>query len=708
MSISELLRIAAHLDPAGRDLVQRAYERAVVAHTGQRRLSGGDYVQHPLEVASILADLTLDGSTIAAALLHDTVEDTPLTLEEIRRDFGPDVAHLVEGVTKLSRISFRSAQQIQAENIRKMLLAMAEDLRVVLIKLADRLHNMRTLDPLPEIKRRRIAKETLDIYAPLAHRLGIGQIKWELEDLAFRHLEPEAYAEVVSRVARKRQERERLVSDLREILGRELEKIDMRAEITGRPKHMYSIHQKMTKDEKDFSQIYDLLAIRVLVDSVKDCYGVLGVVHSLWKPLPGRFKDFIAMSKSNGYQSLHTTVISHSGEPIEIQIRTFEMHRIAEFGVAAHWAYKEGTEGPIDQKLSWLRLLMEWQKEVVDAESFVDAVRVDLFQDEVFVFSPKGDVYNLPAGSTPVDFAYRVHTEVGHRCLGGKVNGRMVPLDYELKNGEIVEILTTKAPHGPSRDWLNFVKSASARERIRKWFKSQAREENVAKGRDLLEKELLRMHRLTLAQLPEGKLEEMARAAHFQGVEDFLAAVGYGDASPHSVVMRMALAPAGDDDILRSIPLLPQVRPSPRVLVRGERGVLTRLAPCCQPVPGDAIVGYTTRGKGVTVHRRDCVNAINAQEEARVVPVDWDSETGVLFPVAIKIEAWDRTGLLRDITTVIAENRVNMSSCSVHVYNDKTAVVSATVEIDSLSQLSRLLEKLESVRDVHTVAREAS
>ncbi len=689
-------------------MVQRAYERAAVAHTGQRRLSGEDYVQHPLEVASILADLTLDGSSIAAALLHDTVEDTPLTLDEIRKEFGPDVAHLVEGVTKLSRISFRSAQQIQAENIRKMLLAMAEDLRVVLIKLADRLHNMRTLDPLPEVKRRRIAKETLDIYAPLAHRLGIGQIKWELEDLAFRHLEPEAYAEVVSRVARKRQERERLVSDLREILGRELEKIDMPAEITGRPKHMYSIHQKMSRDEKDFSQIYDLLAIRVLVDSVKDCYGVLGVVHSLWKPLPGRFKDFIAMPKSNGYQSLHTTVISHSGEPIEIQIRTFEMHRVAEFGVAAHWAYKEGDDGPIDQKLSWLRLLMEWQKEVVDAESFVDAVRVDLFQDEVFVFSPKGDVYNLPKGSTPVDFAYRVHTEVGHRCLGGKVNGRMVPLDYELKNGEIVEILTSKAPHGPSRDWLNFVKSASARERIRKWFKSQAREENVAKGRDLLEKELHRMHRLTLAQLPEGKLEEMARAAHFQSADDFLAAIGYGDVSPHSVVMRMALSPAGDDDILRSIPLLPQVRPSPRVLVRGERGVLTRLAPCCQPVPGDAIIGYTTRGKGVTVHRRDCVNAVNAQEEARVVPVDWDSEAGVLFPVAIKIEAWDRTGLLRDITTVIAENRVNMSSCAVHVYDDKTAVVTATVEIDSLSQLSRLLEKLESVRDVHTVAREAS
>jgi GTP pyrophosphokinase len=561
------------------------------------------------------------------------------------------------------------------------------------------------------VKRRRIAKETMEIYAPLAHRLGIGQIKWELEDLAFRHLEPDAYTEMVGRVSSKRQEREQHVSDLKEILGRELEKIDMRAEITGRPKHMYSIWQKMTRDEKDFSQIFDLLAIRVLVDSVKDCYGVLGVVHSLWKPLPGRFKDFVAMPKSNGYQSLHTTVVTHTGEPIEIQIRTFEMHRTAEFGVAAHWAYKDGdraADGRFDKKLSWLRLLMDWQKEVTDAESFVDAVRVDLFQDEVFVFSPKGDVYNLPAGSTPVDFAYRVHTEVGHRCIGAKVNGRMVPLDYEMKNGEIVDILTSKAPHGPTRDWLNFVKSASARERIRKWFKSQAREENVAKGRDLLEKELHRMHRLTLAQLPEGKLDEMARLSHFHSAEDFLAAIGYGDVSTHSVVMRMALAPAGDDDILRSIPLIPNIRPTPRVLVRGEKGVLTTIAACCQPVPGDAITGYTTRGKGVTVHRRDCVNAINAPDEARVVPVDWESETGHLYPVAIKIEAWDRTGLLRDIATVVAENRVNMSSASVHVYDDKTAVVSTTVEIDSLAQLSRLMEKLEAVRDVHTVARDAS
>ena len=709
MTVSELLRVADHLDPAGQQMVRKAYERAAKAHTGQRRLSGEEYVNHPLEVAAILADLELDAETISAALLHDTVEDTALTADEVEREFGPEVARLVDGVTKLGRIALRSDQQQQAENIRKMMVAMAEDLRVVLIKLADRLHNMRTLDPLPEVKRRKISRETLDIYAPLAHRLGIGQIKWELEDLAFRNLEPDAYEDVVKRIARKRHDRETLVSDLREILARELEKVGIQAEITGRPKHIYSVWQKMTRENKDFSEIYDLSAMRVHVDSVRDCYGVLGVVHSLWKPVPGRFKDYIAMPKSNGYQSLHTTVITHTGEPIEIQIRTHEMHRVAEFGVAAHWTYKEGgKDASFDQKLSWLRSLLEWQNEVGDAESFLDTVKVDLFQDEVYVFTPKGDVLNLPADSTPVDFAYRIHTEVGHRCIGAKVNGRMVPLDYALQNGEIVEVLTSKSPHGPSRDWLNFVKSASAKERIRKWFKSQSREENVAKGRDLLDKELHRMHRVNLADLSDEKLDEIAALHKYGAVDDFLAAIGYGDLSTHSVVMRMAPSldtPGGD---LRPIPLIPNVQPTPRVLVHGEKGVLTKIAPCCQPVPGDAIVGYTTRGKGVTVHRVDCINAVNAQDQARVVPVDWDSEATHIYPVAIKIEAWDRQGLLRDIATVVAENRVNMSSLEVHVYDDKTAVVSTTVEIDSLAQLSRLMEKLEGVKDVHTVAREAS
>jgi GTP diphosphokinase / guanosine-3',5'-bis(diphosphate) 3'-diphosphatase len=709
MTVSELLRIADHLDRKDQEMVRRAYERALAAHAGQWRLSGEEYVNHPMEVAAILADLELDAETLAAALLHDTVEDTPLTSEAVEQEFGPEVARLVDGVTKLGRISLRSDQQQQAENIRKMMVAMAEDLRVVLIKLADRLHNMRTLDPLPEVKRRKISRETLDIYAPLAHRLGIGQIKWELEDLAFRNLEPDAYEDVAKRIARKRNERERLVTDLSEVLARELEKVGIAAEITGRPKHIYSVWQKMTRDQKDFTEIYDLSAIRVLVDSVRDCYGVLGVVHSLWKPVPGRFKDYVAMPKSNGYQSLHTTVITHTGEPIEIQIRTHEMHRVAEFGVAAHWTYKEGgKDASFDQKLSWLRSLLEWQSEVGDAESFVDTVKIDLFQDEVYVFTPKGDVLNLPAGSTPVDFAYRIHTEVGHRCVGSKVNGRMVPLDYELKNGEIVEIVTTKAPHGPSRDWLSFVKSASAKERIRKWFKSQRREENVAKGRDLLDKELHRMHRVALADLPEAKLGEIAAAHKFATPDDFLAAIGYGDLSPHAVVMRMALTTDGAGADIRSIPLIPNVQATPSVQVRGVTGLLTKIAPCCQPVPGDPIVGYTTRGRGVTVHRADCINAINAQDQARVVPVDWDVAANHLYPVAIKIEAFDRQGLMRDIATVIAENHVNMSALDVKVHEDKTAVVSATVEIDSLAQLSRLMEKIEGVRDVHTVAREAS
>jgi guanosine-3',5'-bis(diphosphate) 3'-pyrophosphohydrolase len=716
VTVSELLRVAEHLPTEDRELVEKAYRRAAAAHTGQHRLSGEDYVNHPLEVASILAELHLDAATIVAAILHDTVEDTDLTAQELTSEFGAEVAKLVEGVTKLGRISIRSEQQHQAENIRKMLLAMAEDIRVVLIKLADRLHNMRTLEFLPEPKRVKISRETLDIYAPLAHRLGIWQIKWELEDLAFRYLQPDDYKDVVKQINRQRKDRETVVSELGEILAAELEKIEIDADISGRPKHAYSIWQKMNRDLKDFAEIYDLNAIRVLVNSVKDCYGVLGVVHSLWKPMPGRFKDYVAMPKSNGYQSLHTTVVSHSGDPIEIQIRTHEMHRFAEYGIAAHWTYKEGSGSgqtaqakggaKFDERFGWLRLLMEWQKEVLDAEQFVDAVKVDIFEDEVFVFTPKGDVLNLPAGSTPVDFAYRIHTEVGHRCIGAKVNGRMVPLDYALNNGEIVEVLTTRSPHGPSRDWLNFVKSASARDRIRKWFKAQRRDENVAKGRDMLDKELRRMHRLGLAQIPEGKLEEIAHQYKYGTADDFLAAVGYGELSPHTVIMKMALVPGDEGDELKSIPLIPQVEPTARVLVRGERGVFTTIATCCQPVPGDSITGYTTRGKGVTVHRSDCINAVNAVEKHRVLPVDWDAQATHLYPVAIKIEAWDRTGLLRDIATVVAESRVNMSAVKVDVYDDKSAVVSTTVEIDSLSQLSRLMEKLELVRDVHTVARE--
>src|ERR1700704_2525193 len=709
MQFADLLSRVSYLPPKDIEVLSRAYDAAASAHHDQNRLSGEKFIEHPLSVAAILADLQLDRDTLAAAILHDTVEDTHLTVSDLEQSFGPTVGKLVAGVTKLEKISFHSPEQAQAENVRKMLVAMAEDVRVVLMKLADRLHNMRTVNFLPEVRRRVMAQETLDIYAPLAHRLGIWNIKWELEDLSFAQLHPDEYQEIVKKIARKRKERETYVNDVKEILERELTAVGIKADTTGRPKHVYSIANKLALG-KDFDEIYDLSAIRVLTDSIKDCYGALGVIHSLWKPIPGRFKDYIAMPKSNGYQSLHTTVVSHSGEPMEIQIRTHEMHRTAEWGVAAHWTYKEGgkDDRKMDQRFAWLRQLMDWQKEVLDAEKFVDAVKVDVFRDEVFVFTPKGDVLALPTGATAVDFAYRIHTEVGHRCIGAKANGRMVPLDYTLKNGEIVEILTSKAPHGPSRDWLNFVKSASAKERIRKWFKSQRREENVAKGQDLLDKELHRMHRLSLVDLPDEKLLEISNLHKFNTVDDFLAAIGYGDLSPHAVVMRMALttdAAAGD---LRPIPLIPNVQPTPRVLVRGEKGILTKIAPCCQPVPGNSIVGYTTRGRGGTVHRVDCINAVNAQDAARVVPVDWDSEATHLYPVAIKIEAWDRQGLLRDIATVVAENRVNMSSLEVHVYDDKTAVVSTTVEIDSLAQLSRLMEKLEAVKDVHTVAREAS
>src|SRR6266853_507812 len=566
MQFADLLSRVNYLPPKDIEVLSRAYDAAASAHHDQNRLSGEKFIEHPLSVAVILADLQLDRDTLAAAILHDTVEDTHLTIADLEQSFGHDVGKLVAGVTKLEKISFRSQEQAQAENVRKMLVAMAEDVRVVLMKLADRLHNMRTVESLPEVRRRAMAQETLDIYAPLAHRLGMWNIKWELEDLSFAQLHPDEYREIVKKIVRKRKERETSVNDIKEILERELTSVGIKADTSGRPKHVYSIASKLAMG-KEFEDIYDLSAIRVLTDSIKDCYGALGVIHSLWKPIPGRFKDYIAMPKSNGYQSLHTTVVSHSGEPMEIQIRTQEMHRIAEWGVAAHWTYKEGgkEDRKMDQRFAWLRQLMDWQKEVLDAEKFVDAVKIDVFRDEVFVFTPKGDVLALPSGATAVDFAYRIHTEVGHRCIGAKANGRMVPLDYPLQNGDIVEILTSKAPHGPSRDWLTFVKSASAKERIRKWFKSQSREENVGKGRDLLDKELHRMHRINLADLSDEKLGEIATLHKYGAVDDFLAAIGYGDLSPHSVLLKYMVAgqPEVDDNgEFPLIPLVPQFKPT--------------------------------------------------------------------------------------------------------------------------------------------------
>jgi GTP pyrophosphokinase len=579
------------------------------------------------------------------------------------------------------------------------------------MKLADRLHNMRTANFLPENRRRAMAQETLDIYAPLAHRLGMWNIKWELEDLSFAQLHPDEYHDIVRRIARKRKERETYVNDIKEILERELAAVGIRADTAGRPKHVYSIAQKMALG-KDFDEIFDLSAVRVLTDSIKDCYGALGVIHSLWKPIPGRFKDYIAMPKSNGYQSLHTTVVSQTGEPMEIQIRTHDMHRTAEWGVAAHWAYKEGAkeERKMDQRFAWLRQLMDWQKEVLDAEKFVDAVKVDVFRDEVFVFTPKGDVLALPTGATTVDFAYRIHTEVGHRCIGAKSNSRMVPLDYQLQNGDIVEILTSKGPHGPSRDWLTFVKTAGAAQKIRAWFKKERREENVAKGKELLDKEFRRIQQQSLSSLGDDKLLAVARDFRFQDLSDFYAAIGYGDVSAHAVLLKFVsqAQPAEGDGQFPLIPLVPQFKPTGEVRVKGERGVLTQVARCCKPVPGDPIIGYITRGKGISVHRKSCKNVMNVHNQERLVEVEWDTGGRQLYAVNIKIEAWDRTGLLRDIATVIAENKINLTGAEVQVYDDKTAVISTTVEISSLTQLSRLMERLETVKDVHTVAREGN
>jgi len=708
MQFTDLVKKADYLSEKDLALLTKAYETAAKAHLDQNRLSGEKYIQHPLNVADILVDLRLDAETLATAILHDVVEDTYVTLPDLQKEFGKEIAKLVAGVTKLEKISMYSAEQVQAENIRKMLVAMAEDIRVVLIKLADRLHNMRTIEALPEARRMRMARETMDIYAPLAHRLGIWQVKWELEDLAFSQIDPQAYAEIVSLVKGKRKEREVFVTEISEILERELERVGIHADISGRPKHVYSIWRKLDSTGKTFEDIYDLIAIRVSVDSIKDCYGVLGVIHSLWKPVPGRFKDYIAMPKSNGYQSLHTTLISHSGEPMEIQIRTHEMHETAEVGVAAHWHYKEGGKGDskTDEQFGWLRLLMEWQKDLLDAENFVDHVKVDIFQEEVFVFTPKGEVRSLPAGSTPIDFAYRIHTEVGHHCIGAKVNGRMTSLDTQLENGDIVEILTTKSAHGPSRDWLTFAKSSSAREKIRQWFKKERRDENIVRGKELLEKELRRIQRRGLGDVSAKLLLAVAADFQYQELDDFYAAVGYGDISTQSALLKLVAKEPTPDTPLMALPPTPRQSLSGNVKVHGHSGLMTTLAQCCRPVPGDVIKGYITRGKGVSVHREECVNIRHAQHPDRVVDVEWDRSAREVFPVQLKIEAWDRTGLLRDIATVIADHKTNLTGVEVQVYDDKTAVISAVVEVASLSDLSRLLERIEAIKDVHSVARD--
>jgi guanosine-3',5'-bis(diphosphate) 3'-pyrophosphohydrolase len=687
--------------------IRRAIDFAVEAHGDQRRASGEPYVTHPIASAQILADLGIDPVAIQAALLHDVPEDTEYALSDIEDGFGSEVAQLVDGVTKLGKFSTLSHEQQQAENIRKMFLAMADDIRVVLIKLADRLHNMRTLAALPPEKQLRIARQTLEIYAPLAERLGIWQIKWELEDLAFKTLEPERFRELAKLLDTRRKGRESFIDRAIAELVPRLKAAGIQAELSGRPKHIYSINKKMQRKGAEFAEIYDVYAIRILVDEVRDCYAALGIVHALWRPIPGQFDDYIAVPKNNLYQSLHTAVIAMDGKPLEIQIRTHAMHQVSEVGIAAHWRYKEGSkaEREYDAKLAWLRQLMDWQRDVSDATEFVEGVKLDIFQDQVFVFTPKGDIKDLPAGATPLDFAYRIHTDVGHRTIGAKVNNRLVPLDYRLKNGDIVEIVTTRAGHGPSRDWLNLVRTQHAREKIRQWFKRQERDENIVHGREALDRELRRLARTSSAAVGQEKLIEVARQLNYDSIDDFLAAVGYGAVSPQSVVMRLGVV----DDTQSTLPTVAPP-PSPAraggVRVKGVGDLLVRFARCCHPIPGDPIQGFITRGKGVTVHLRTCPTVLNEREVSRLIDVEWEAAPAQTYPIAIRVEAYDRTGLLSDITQVVAEAKVNILAADVAVGPDHTAVVRATLQVASVSQLSRVLSRMEQLKDVISVQRD--
>ena len=702
--VAEVLR---HYPDGDAELVRRAYAYANDAHSGQRRVSGEAYITHPAAVALLVAELGMDPATVAAALLHDVPEDTAKTTEDIRKDFGDEIGRLVEGVTKLSRLSGQSRDQHQAENIRKMLLAMADDLRVVIIKLCDRLHNMRTLAPLPPDKQKRIARQTMDIYAPLAHRLGIWQIKWELEDLAFKYLEPDQYREIAAQLAARRQVRERYINETMKTLAHELEKAGIRAELAGRAKHLWSIVQKMRRKTVGFDEVYDVLAIRVIVEDVPSCYAALGVVHTLWPPIPGQFDDYIAVPKANMYQSLHTAVMGPGGQPVEIQVRTQDMHGLAEYGIAAHWRYKEGGKSDRDyeSKLAWVRQLLEWQHDVADAQEFVESLKVDVFQDEVFVFTPKGEVKALPAGATPIDFAYRIHTDVGHRTIGAKVNGRIMPLDHKLASGDIVEIVTSKAARGPSRDWLTMVRTPGAREKIRQWFKRAQREENVTHGKELLDRELKRIAQRSLGDISDEDLRRVTEELNLHDVDTLFASLGYGALTGPQVVMRLGIV----DDTQLAIPeVAPPLPPTSRggVRVKGVGDLLIRFGVCCNPVPGEAIVGYITRGRGVTVHRADCSNVKGTADRERLVEVEWERSAARTYPVAIRIEGWDREGFLRDVAGVISENQVNLLALSAQANPDKTATVNATLQVTSVEQLSRVLAKLEGIRDVYSVHRD--
>ena len=702
------------------DQVLKAFELADKAHEGQFRASGEPYIIHPLAVADILAHLQIDHITLMAALMHDVVEDTSYSKEDLEEMFGSEVAFLVDGVTKLNQFQYETKEDRQMENYRKMILAMAKDVRVVVIKLGDRLHNMRTLKHMRSDKQKRIAKETLEIFAPLAHRLGIFNVKWELEDLSFRYLEPEKYYDLVDQMKQKRQVREDIVNDTMRQLTKALSEAHIKADIKGRPKHFYSIYKKMKKDNRDLSQIYDLLAVRVIVDSIPDCYAVLGIAHSLWKPLPYRFKDYISMPKSNMYQSLHTTVIGTMGQPVEIQIRTWEMHRVSEYGVAAHWRYKEGNKNgdkEFDQKVAWLRQVLEWQ-DTSNPTELVNALKLDVFSGEVFVFTPKGDVVKLPIGSVPLDFAYRVHTDVGHHCVGAKVNGKIVPLDYTLQNGDIVDIITSKTGR-PSLDWLNIVGSSESKSKIRNWFKRENKAENIEKGLEALEKEAKRLNHNWKELCADNRLQHVTKQLKAGTEEEMFAACGYGGIPVSTVLLRLIELYKKSKEVEESKRSTEQIieklksqgqkktKNGTGVLVKGEAGVMVRMAKCCNPVPGDDIIGYITRGRGVSIHRCDCPSMGHSPEDLeRMIEVSWDGSSGESFHVGIDIQAYDRAGILMEVMAVLSELKITITNINAKVQEDtKNVSINLVVDIRDISQLDFVMTKLRRIREVYTVQR---